>query len=100
MTATEIVIVIAGTVVGWSLFYLGVMALMIWASNLWVGLLFDLYVQILGFSAGCIRCFTEVRIRANAVVFALATILVVTPRRRNSRSLEIKKPERLLRARV
>jgi hypothetical protein len=33
MTATEIVIVIAGTVVGWPLFYLGVMALMIWASN-------------------------------------------------------------------
>jgi hypothetical protein len=33
MTATEIVIVIAGTVVGWSLLNLGVMALMIWASN-------------------------------------------------------------------
>jgi hypothetical protein len=33
MTATEIVIVIAGSVVGWSLLNLGVMALMIWASN-------------------------------------------------------------------
>jgi hypothetical protein len=33
MTATEIVIVIAGTVVGWSLLNFGVMALMIWASN-------------------------------------------------------------------
>jgi hypothetical protein len=33
MTATEIVIVIAGTVVGWSLLNFGVMALMIWASS-------------------------------------------------------------------